>query len=418
MNAIRGTHKEVIFGRVVDGDTIGVYLNPDDDKDESLRILCLDTEESSAGGSKPETPLGHKAKERAMLFFQGAETVTIEFPGSESMEVCQKKYRGNFGRLLAYVYRETIDFQEVMIQEGFSPYFMKYGHAVFAGHHTRYIEAERKAQKAHLGVWDQIGNNGSETRNYAALSTWWRLRASVIDEYRRLKALDETLLNSRLDYEKIVDLANENKTATVFTELGAIDRVGHNSGLIRIGSQEQPFSLFIPDMESTTGQEIVHLATSRYISSGDDHPRQSYTFVKGELSLYQDRPQIVLQSAEQIADRIGQYQPPEVPSVRIAAALPNPEGDDYKRETFSLRNIGGAVVKLDGWKIIDAANHEQSLLGTLEAHQEKVFESEISLNNNGDTLCLLSPQLDIVDTVTYSKSDVVSGQEIRFLDID
>jgi len=415
MNKIRGTHREVTFSRVVDGDTIRVFLSPEDNKDESLRILCLDTEESYAGGSKPVTPWGKKAKQYAEEFFTGVQTVTMEFPGNEDWDVCLNKYRGNYGRLLVYVYKNDIDFQEVMIREGFSPYFMKYGYADFSGHHMRYITAERQAQMKHLGVWDQIGNNGSEMRNYAALSTWWKLRAGVIDYFRKCKAVDDTLLDSRLDYQAITELAAQNKTATVFTELSEIKRVGSNSALISIGSERQPFCLFIPDVESETGQEIVHMASTRYIGSDDNHPRQSYAFVTGELALYEGKPEIVLQSAEQLTDRIGQAASPKEYSIRIAAALPNPEGNDPGNETFTLFNAGQSIVSLDGWKITDAANHEQVLSGSIEPQHEKVFVSGVSLNNSGDTLYLFSPENKMQDTVSYSRSDVVSGQEIIFL---
>lgn len=312
MSQIRGTHREVRFSRAVDGDTIRVFINPNDQKDESLRILCLDTEESYEGGSKPVTPLGLKAKERAARFFSDAQSVTIEFPGNEPWEHCLEKYRGNYGRLLVYVFRDGVDFQELMIREGYSPYFTKYGNAVFAGHHERYLKAERSAQMAHLGVWNQQGSNGAEMRNYAALSTWWKLRARIIDDYRSLRSRDESLLDARLDYDRIYQFAEQKKFATVFTELSEIVRAGSSGGLIRIGSQKQPFALYIPDIESSTGQEIVYLAKSRYISDGNEHSRQSYAFVSGELSLYRDQPQIVLESAEQIADRIGQSQQKDI----------------------------------------------------------------------------------------------------------
>ena len=52
---IQGTTVEATVSRVVDGDTIRVFL-PRQSDDESLRILALDTEESRASGSKPVTP--------------------------------------------------------------------------------------------------------------------------------------------------------------------------------------------------------------------------------------------------------------------------------------------------------------------------------------------------------------------------
>ena len=197
-----------------------------------------------------------------------------------------RKYRGNFGRLLMYVYRDGGDFQESMIREGYSPYFVKYGNAEFAGHHQRYMKAEREAQRQHIGVWDQIAINGSERRNYPALSTWWQLRATIIDEYRKIRAMDDSVLDSRLDYITLEAKAKATERVTVFTELRSVTRVGGRSGLVGIGSKEQPFSLFIPDIDSPEGQEMVNFLETRYISGAEDRPKRSYAYVTGELSTF------------------------------------------------------------------------------------------------------------------------------------
>jgi len=333
---------------VVDGDTIRVFL-PSADKDESLRILTLDTEESNAGSSKPVTPWGKKAKEKAEAFFQGAEQVVIEFPGNEEPAVCIEKYRGNFGRLLVYVYRNGVDYQELMIREGYSPYFMKYGHAVFSGHHQRYRQAERESQHRHLGDWDQIGINGPEQRNYAALGTWWQLRADIIDVYRRLRAVDPTILNSRLDYTLLESMARNRQQATVFTELSTLTRVGGSSGLIGIGSIARPFNLFLPDIDSPEGQEVVNLLESRYISAGETHPRRSYAYVTDTLSTFRERPQMFLPSVAQISDAILDRQDADPSSaVVIASLLPDPVGADAGLERVELRNTGATAADLQG----------------------------------------------------------------------
>lgn len=296
-----GTKVEVRFSRVVDGDTFRIFFFGDE-QDQSLRLLAIDTEESSGGSSKPVTPWGKEAKKRAEDFFQGAETVTIEFPGNEDLKTCLKKYRGAYGRLQVYAYRDGIDFQETMIHEGFSPYFVKYGNAVFDRHHQRYMKAEREAQLQRIGVWNQLAVNGSELRNYAALGTWWQLRASIIEDYRKVRAIDDTVLDTQLDYVALEAKARAGESAAVFTELRSIRRVGGRSGLIAIGTTQQPFNLFIPDIDSAEGQEIALLLETRYISSDEDHPRRSYAYVTGKLSTYQDSPQMILVAAEQITD--------------------------------------------------------------------------------------------------------------------
>lgn len=298
-----GTTFEATVVRVVDGDTIRVtFKNDGVQREESLRILALDTEESQASGGKPVTPWGKKAAERAKGFFKPDDVVVLEFPGSEPLPACFSKYRGNFGRLLVFVHKEGVDFQEVMIKEGFSPYFVKYGNANFTSKHDAYRAAERGAQRAHIGVWDQVAVNGSEIRNYAALGTWWQLRASIIDVYRAERKTNTDLLNTRLDFDELSNRAAAGATATIFSEVRSIRRVGQSSGLIGIGSQHQPFTVFIPDITSDAGQRMVRLFENRYFPGDDAHPRRSYVYLTGELSVFDDKPQMVVTEVDQIAD--------------------------------------------------------------------------------------------------------------------
>lgn len=300
---IRGTKIEVKVNRVVDGDTVRVFL-PGVEKDESLRLLAIDTEESNVGSNKTITPWGDKAKERAEAFFKPNDTVTIEFPGNEDIGACLKRYRGNFGRLLVFLHKDGVDFQETMIAEGYSPYFVKYGNAIFPDKHQRYVRAERQAQQKNIGIWDQIAVNQAEIQNYAALGTWWQLRARIIDEYRRIKPLHANLLNSRLDFPILIEKAKKQEEVTIFTELRSIRRISKHSGLIKIGSVQQPFSLFLPDLDSEIGRETVALLNSRYISQENDYPRRSYAYVTGQLRLFKEAPQISILSPEQITDEI------------------------------------------------------------------------------------------------------------------
>jgi micrococcal nuclease len=413
----KGTHATVTFSRVVDGDTIRVVL-PGGTEDESLRILCLDTEESHGGGGKPVTPWGRKAKERAEAFFQGAQAVTIEFPGNEDLDTCVRKYRGNYGRLLVFVYRDGVDFQETMIAEGYSPYFVKYGRAQFAGHHQRYVQAEQKAQRRHIGVWDQIAVNGSERRNYAALGCWWQLRARVIDDYRRLRARDESILNPRLDYDRIRTLAEAEAGATIFTEMRTLTRVGGHSGLISMGAVDRPFNLFLPDIDSADGREVVNLLENRYISGVEDHPRRSYAYVYGVLNTYRGRPQMVVQHADQICDTVQGREATEGRGLSIAALLPDPEGADAGFERVTLRNQDTRPVSLDDWRLEDQSGHSLDLSGRLEAHTDREIRlagGQLPLNNTGDTVYLLTPDGKVQHQAVYSAGDVVSGERIWFV---
>lgn len=298
-----GTRVTATSVRVVDGDTLRVEVNG---AEESLRLLGLDTEETHSGGTKPVTPWGRAAKEEARRLIAEGDEVTLEFPGDESPEVCWKKYRGNYGRPLVHVFlSDGTDYQEYMIREGFSPYFVKYGYAVFAELHERYIEAEREAQIARRGVWDQLSVNGTEVRNYARLGVWWHLRAQLIDRYRRFREEhpDALLLNTRNDYERLVELADEEADATIFTELRDARRVGGIHAVIGIGAHYQPFEIFIPQVDQPNQQKVMNLLAERYLPSDLEHPRRSYAYVSGSLHVYRGTPQMTVTREIQITDR-------------------------------------------------------------------------------------------------------------------
>ena len=303
-----GTEMSVTVDRVVDGDTVRVFLNEGDEKSESLRILSLDTEEVNPG-SKPATPLGKMASDRAKELIKEGDTVKLTFPGTEPVEVAIKKYRGNFGRLLVYLsLSDGTDFQEQMIREGLSPYFSKYGFAEFEHLHSSYVDAERAAQADHLGVWDQITHNGSEMRNYAALCTWWELRARIIEGYREVKrwAPQSNLFNTRLDYAQLVEIAKAKQETTVFMELRNFFPAEEHI-IFTTGSNEQPFNLFVPNGNEGGGNEVMNLLLSRYVAEGEEKPRRSYAYVTGPTKMFPDnetgRPEIIVTDPAQISDR-------------------------------------------------------------------------------------------------------------------
>lgn len=299
MSQPQGTTIKSAVDRVVDGDTVAVTI---DGNPEKLRLSHLDTEESNHGSDKPITPWGKAAKQRAVELLAPGTPVTLEFAGTEPPEVCLERYRDNFGRLLVWLHTDDIDFQETMIGEGYSPYFTKYGYADFADHHRRYTGAERAAQTARVGVWDQLTVNGSEQRNYALLGVWWTLRAELIERYRRLTVDRPDLLNSRRDYARLREIAAGREDATVFTELRSYVRVGQNKAIVDIGSRAQPFKVFLPDTEGAAGQRILRLLDDRYLPKEPHHVRRGYAYVRGPLQLFRDEPEIVVTSPDQITD--------------------------------------------------------------------------------------------------------------------
>ncbi|AUV80871.1 nuclease [Salinigranum rubrum] len=305
-----GTTQEVGVERVVDGDTIKVRFPEAGDAESDvvdLRILALDTEESRGGSGKPKTPWGVAAKEHATEFVPSGSTVTLEFPGTESLAECLRRYRDNYGRLLVYVYVDGEDFQEHMIREGYSPYFTKYGYAAVQVNHERYREAEREAQANDRGVWNQFAVNGAEMRDYHGLSAWWALRAEAVERYRAA-ATEGDVFDSRLDYDALRERAGSE--ATVFTEIAEVERVGAAHAVASNGSREQRFKLFLPDaLETESGQRVLSLLRQRYVAESDgttvQRPTRSYAFVTGPVKRYPPRdgePEIDVTSIEQVTD--------------------------------------------------------------------------------------------------------------------
>ncbi|MGB5710878.1 MAG: thermonuclease family protein [Waterburya sp.] len=298
--------KNLQLTKVVDGDTIKILLN---NQEESIRFVCLDTEESQRGGSKPVTNAGIQASQWVKDYFGADERgipigdvrVDLEFDTDDPVEVCLHKHRGNYGRLICYVYRagEQENSNLRIVREGWSPYFVKYGRSRL--YHRQFMAAEVNAQSQGLAIWNPETNAGGNRRNYTTLIPWWHLRDSVVQDYRSLDS-QAGVLSVRLDYEAIVSSAQAGKEITVFCDLqGGINKWPSNGALIYAGSKFQKFNLWIPDRDSAVAQTILRLIETRYANTG-----RGYVYVSGQASLYppnsDGKPQIVLTDVNQLAD--------------------------------------------------------------------------------------------------------------------
>jgi len=303
-----------VIEKVSDGDTLRITAA---NRLFKVRVLGLDTEESNANPHKPVTAWGKAASAFATSLLPIGTPVTIEFPGSEDPIVDDEinvAYLDNFERPLGFVHLSSpvegiTDFSELMIRKGFSPYFVKYGRAGFAGHDVRYAEAERAAQEDHIGVWNQLEANGVMTpeaapRNYARLMVWWELRARIIDGYRAARAATPALplFNTRIDYATLKTRAAADETVTVFMELKEGQTVGGVHYVVRSGSNSQPFQLFMPNEDRPEIVAVKYLLNNRFVANGGDFPRRNYAYVTGPLKLFQGRPEMVVESTSQISD--------------------------------------------------------------------------------------------------------------------
>ena len=104
---LAGQHRVI---RVVDGDTIVVNY---EGKYEKLRFLCVNTPESVHSDEKQNIPMGKVASDYTKQRLTG-KYVDIEFEGP---------FRGRYGRLLAYVFVDRVNFNLEQVRQGLSPYY-------------------------------------------------------------------------------------------------------------------------------------------------------------------------------------------------------------------------------------------------------------------------------------------------------
>jgi micrococcal nuclease len=286
---------------VVDGDTIKVKL---DGKEESLRLTCVDTEESRPGSDKPVTRAGKEASEMAKEYFAagggGLETIDLEFDTDDSIDVCKDKHRDNYGRLLCYVHKGEENYNLKLVREGWSPYFVKYGRSRL--YDALFMEAEAEAQAIRSVVWDPDYNGVGQWRDYYRLVPWWWLRASVVEDYRRLTP--SHVLSVRLDYQRLVQLINTDMFVTVLCDLQTGVKRWPGGAVVYAGSPQHQFNLWIPE-RSEEMVPLITLIEKRY--SGQEEKSYSglgrgYVYVSGGITEYNNKPQIELTDTSQLSN--------------------------------------------------------------------------------------------------------------------
>lgn len=134
--------------RVVDGDTIKIKL--DNNKEETIRLLLVDTPES-VHPTKPVQPFAIEASDFVKKLLPVGKDVEVELGTNE---------RDKYGRLLAYLYTDGKMVNQLLLEKGYAR--VAY---VFAPN-TKYIDEFRdiqeKAQLNEIGIWS-IENYATST---------------------------------------------------------------------------------------------------------------------------------------------------------------------------------------------------------------------------------------------------------------
>jgi endonuclease YncB( thermonuclease family) len=200
--------------RVVDGDTVRVIVGG---KEEALRLLAIDTEESHNSVAKKITPFGLETSVWAKSFIQEGQPCVLEY-GPERRDV--------YDRLLAYLWLiedgTWKDYNLQTVEKGYAPYFTKYGYS--REHHAEYVAAQKAAQEKKLGVWDP-SNEGNLRGTYLGpdgLIAWWNERADALAVFEKDARTRPDIVDTRMHYNLIrdqVDAAKGPLTLTIFTSI-------------------------------------------------------------------------------------------------------------------------------------------------------------------------------------------------------
>ena len=269
--------------RVVDGDTLWIQRAG---ALEKLRLLSVDTEEKLAfegSDTKPGTVFGEETSLWAQDFFaaraarEGRARIGLLFPGGVEQ-------RDPYGRLLCHVLLEDgADFNVLLVREGKSPYFNKYGNSTLC--HAEFVRAQAAARAEGLGIWDPRTNAPatpgapSAKRPYAELGAWWDLRAAAVDDYRAARAADPAHVAATDEPEALAEvLAAGGRGARIF---GLVERVfeeddGSRTVLFRSGDPKRAFRLIVPSERRAAFAELDFEGFGREFE-------QNYVWLQGAL---------------------------------------------------------------------------------------------------------------------------------------
>jgi endonuclease YncB( thermonuclease family) len=290
--------------QVVDGDTLRLP-----DGQGSIRILGLDTEETfknererkaaeadfaayakAQRGSDPRpvkygTPAGEAAGAYLRNLVKGCTTMRLERDGVGARD------RGTYGRILAHVFLQKADgtrinVAEALIRAGHSLYFVKYGRSL--RFHGLFHLAQAEARKAERGIWAKDGPH--HYPDYTERLLWWKARSAQVVRWRALASRPDHVTLGQPDADtKLAALVG--KDAVVF---GLFDRE------LKVKSGDK--RIFLLSHERRRGFPLVFFDLEQAQTLAAREPFHSmYVTVRGKVTLYQGRPQMVLESAAQVS---------------------------------------------------------------------------------------------------------------------
>jgi micrococcal nuclease len=140
--------------RISDGDTILVNYKG---KPELIDLLHVNTPESVHPDAKQHIPLRKIASDYTKKRLKG-KFVELEFEGT---------FKGRYGRIIAYVIVDGVNFNLELVRQGLSPYYTEYGQS--QKYDKEFREAEKYARKHLLNIW----GNPELAKKYLRLKSKW-----------------------------------------------------------------------------------------------------------------------------------------------------------------------------------------------------------------------------------------------------
>lgn len=279
---------------VVDGDTLRAV-----GFDQSIRLLCLDTEEALKDEDLAHatrdwegyvrekmgedgqiasygTFLGNEATAFARNFFEGIDEIFVEYESP-------MRTRGFFGRHLAYVWikkhgDETgwLNYNLEAVRAGMSPYYTKYGYSEL--YHDEFLVAQEEARKARRGIWAPGAKAYSD---YDARFKEWTVRADQIALFRR----------NFSDDDGYIELGTDTAMARLRQKIG--ERVVVFGAIDRYSPRGRPPKLYLTH-RFRDGLTIVAPPPVKFDEFNIELTIGQYVYVEGEIELFRGNPQITL----------------------------------------------------------------------------------------------------------------------------
>jgi len=230
---------------------------------------------------KCDSPFGFETWDWAKDFTKDVESVRIEKDDTtRGMDA--------FGRYLVYLFMKKdgkyINYNLECVRLGYSPYYNKYGNS--KRFHNDFIVAQEYAKKNKLGIWNEKSKCYPD---YDKRLVWWNKRAVQIENFEKKFASIDNYFNITNDgeYNRLSNYIG--KEVVVF---------GTISDILK---QKFPILLRFSIRKNVSFDAVIYEENESLLNDLNlDEIKEYYVYIKGKLSEYNGRLQIVLTEKSQI----------------------------------------------------------------------------------------------------------------------